>query len=366
MSPRTWDPKLLEAMREVADPVADPLIMEVYRDGGMEAIQELRRFLEHWAAPVTKEVPAGVAEFLEAPVVYPDWVDQEQLLRAQKDFPGWAVETLLVLFLKSFAQFFADGNAAIVFYRAHVFDPDTIGRFLIEIAQLVFDVMRPGELAVEPEKALGVTAVQKLRLHHSIIRLSMHQAGGDGEPWDPAWGKPINQEDLACALMAFAVWDLDGLRKLGLELTPQQQEETVMLWKVVGFLLGLDERLQPADLADGRELLAAIGRRQFGTSEAGVALVRELLRVVEGFLPSCCQSLPTAFMRFLMTPRFIVWLEVPRARLSPCLVGGDHPLAEWILSGANKALLKGLRTVEGRPATRGEFRVAPEIEERYR
>ena len=50
-----------------------------------------------------------------------------------------------------------------VFKRADLFNPLTIERFMIEIAQLIFDVMREGALEVEPVKASGVKALEKLK-----------------------------------------------------------------------------------------------------------------------------------------------------------------------------------------------------------
>src|SRR6185295_8562568 len=99
-------------------------------------------------------------------------------------------------FLRSFAQVFANANAARVFYQADIFNPNTLERFIIEAAQLIFDVVLPGSLRVKPEKGKGVIAVQKLRLHHSLIRFYLLKSPSV-EPWNSAaWGVPINQEDM--------------------------------------------------------------------------------------------------------------------------------------------------------------------------
>lgn len=374
MTPSLWTPRFLDSMRHVGDPVTDQLIAEVLASGGEKALAQLNKFCQTFNAPITDSVPPEVRQFLLAKVEYPAWVDAVKLEEGVKLFYGAAVETLLVLFLKSFPQIFAVPAIAEVFFISDVFNPGTINRFLIEIAQLILDVMRPQGLKVEPEKAEGVTALQKLRLHHSIIR---HLTLVHSKPplWNSSLGVPINQENLAFGNLALAIYSLDGFEKLAIDLTPDQQEAVLMIWKIVGFLLGQDESLQPANVAEARELLAIVAQAQFKSSAEATILIRELLSAVEGFLPFRLKALPVFVMRYLMDWEFIVLLRVPRAHgawwlawlvfIFLKLFAKEVQIVRRMVGSLSSELLQGLARAKGRQGKRGPFRIPPEIALEY-
>lgn len=368
METRVWSEELLSSMREVGDPLTDPLVEQTYAEGGWDAVIRLNRYLQTWRAPIPDDVVPGIRKFMEAPVVYPEWVNVAQLHEAYNLFYRTPLEVLLVLFLKSFPQFLADADAAQVFFRMNFFNPKTIRRFTFEMVQIMFDIMSPGGLFVEPPpEGEGVTALKKLRLHHSVIRFQLYNEP-KLKPWNPAWGVPINQEDLLCSLLAFSLWNLDGLKQLRISLAPREQEATLLLWKVIGYLLGLREELQPANLADGREMLHQIGLRQFRPSEAGTTLVRQLLGVAKDMLPWFLKGVPLALMRFLMEPFFLKLLDVPRA-IGPTrwilallqLLWGSRTAARRTLRKAGQHFVKNLEQETGRQLQRGPLRMAPEV-----
>ena len=50
---------------------------------------------------------------------------------------------------------------------------------------------------------------------HAAVRYQIATHGR----WNPAWDRPINQEDLAGTLLAFSWVCLDGLRQMGFQLS---------------------------------------------------------------------------------------------------------------------------------------------------
>jgi len=189
-------------------------------------------------------------------------------------------------------------------------------------------------------------------------------------PWRPEWGKPINQEDIAGAIVAFTVWDLEGLAKVGLDLPANDRDATRIYWQVIGWLLGMDEVLQPADLTDATELLAAVDHRQFRHSAEGTTLVRQLLAVPQSFLPRFLDGVPVWIMRRLMSPRFVRLLDVPRTGLLTNLVLTalyallGHRALHRTVDHVGRRFLRGAQTAEGRHGDRGELRMPPEVESR--
>jgi hypothetical protein len=369
-----WNSQLLESLRNVGDPLTDPLVENLFAERGNQGLAELNKFCQTWKAPASDLPPGPIRDFFEAPVQYPAWVDMGKIKHAVRLFYSAPVETLLVLLVKSFPQVFVLPSIADVFYRSDVFNPKTLLRFTIEIAQLIFDLMRPGSLDVDPQKALGVIALQKLRMHHSIIRhyVLFHSKLS---PWDPALGAPINQEDLAFGVWGLGIYDLDGFQKLKLGLTPEDEEATFMVWRVIGFLLGLDERLQVNDISQGRELLQVIGARQARPSNAGTMLVRQLLKTMEAFLIFPLKAIPVLLMRSLMSVEAIAILEVPRAHgwiwvawivfAFLKLLVREINLLRRLLRAAGRRFLTGVMTAKGRQGQRGQFRVPEEIMHTY-
>ena len=377
MGAERWNDAFLDQMRKVADPLADDLIQETFNLKGREGLYQLNLFLQNWTAEDSPDLTPGVRAFLKAPVHYPPWVDLARIRDADRLFYNYGIVVILVLFMRSLPQFMANADADHVFARANLFNPKTVKRFMIEIAQLIFDVVKPGALRVEPDKGPGTFALQKLRLHHSIIRFEMfhHRSLTERTPWDPAWGEPINQEDLACAVLAFSLYNIDGFKKLRLGLTGKEEEATLEAWKVTGFLLGLSEELQVADMREGRQLLAAIGRRQFHSSPQGTKLVRQLLGVVESFLPWYLRGVPVVVMRYLMDPEFVILLKVPRAYGPTWLViwilqlfAKDTALQK-VLEWISAKFLQGLvseKTKKDRQGNRGNFRLPDEVAARLK
>jgi hypothetical protein len=70
ISPR-WSDEFLNSMRVVTDLETDRIMTELFQSG--ENLLELRPFLETWGAPITPHIPPSIREFLEAPIVFPDW-----------------------------------------------------------------------------------------------------------------------------------------------------------------------------------------------------------------------------------------------------------------------------------------------------
>jgi hypothetical protein len=91
----------------------------------------------------------------------------------------------------------------------------------------------------------------KVRLMHAQVRRMILKSGR----WDStAWGHPVNQHDMAGTTLLFSCAIIDGLRKLGMDITHDEAESYVHLWRWVGRLIGVDEDVLPASEAEGMRL----------------------------------------------------------------------------------------------------------------
>jgi hypothetical protein len=333
-----WTDEFLDSMRLVTDPEPDALVADIYRESGKDGLLQLKAFLDNWQAPVTPGLPQSIREFFERPVEYPSWVDPKKIAIAEDLFVSYGPVTTVVLVLNAVPHFFTNPAGARSFYLAKIFSPDSVRNRMHEVPQFVINITQRGGLAQtetpgEPptfKKGGGIMTVQKLRMAHARIRLliKLHQERMQDD-WDlKELGEPINQEDLAEALMYFCLWTQEGLRKVGIDQTPEEQEAMLHSWKTVGYLLGLRDELQPQDIAEAKVLRDAIARRHTRATPEGAALIKEMLDIVRGMLPRIYWQLPSGLMRYQLGDEVADMLEVPNPRLLMFVLMMMRPFSE--------------------------------------
>ena len=328
-----WTDAYLDPFRKMADPETDAIAERVARAAGPRGLARLTRQLEDWEAAVPDDAGDDVLELLARPVEYPGWVDPDKIAHAEGLFGRYGPVTLAIILLHGFPRFLTNAAGARAFYIARIFSPDSLRRRMLELAQFVLYFTERGGLAqtwLSPaqstalrlpkygvRKGRGVVAFQKLRIIHANIRVMLRLADArtSGVGWDAAgFGEPINQEDLADAVLCFAICTIDGLKKVGIEQSVEDQEATLVAWKTAGFLLGLREELQPLDVVDARALLAAIQRRRARKTREGAVLANEVLHIVRGLSPPGSRRVPAALMRYQLGDEIADQLDLPNPR----------------------------------------------------
>lgn len=319
-----WSDAFLDSMRQATDPEPDALVAEIFEQGGEEALLALRKFLDHWDAPITPSLPPRLWEFFERPVAYPSFVDFAKIDKASDLFVSYGPVTTVTLLLNSVPHFFTNPAGARAFYLAKIFSPESVRTRMREVPQFVINItMHDGLRQKGSQKGPGILSAQKLRLAHAAIRLRLKIQHPEPEKnWDLATlGEPINQEDLAEALMDFCLWTIEGLKKVGIDQTLEEQEATLMAWRAVGFLLGLRDELQPQNIEEARLLRQTTARRHArGTPEAA-ALIQDMLQIMEGMLPRLHRCWPAGLMRYQLGDETADMVQVP-----------ELPLVVWLLT----------------------------------
>ena len=371
-----WTDEFLDGMRHQTDPEADTLARTYFesfptKEAGMKALFALKKaYLDVWDAPMPHDLDPGIRAYFERPVRYPDWVDPARIDVASDLFVAYGPISLMTLLLASAPMFWTNPAGAHAFYVAAIFSPASVSRRLKLLPLFVLNFALHGRLAqtvttwppyqndpalppgFSVTKGKGIITVQKLRMAHAVHRIVLTQPHPDPVlNWDKArFGEPINQEDLAQATMHFCFTTIDGLAKLGIEQSADEQEATFLAWKTVSFLLGLRPELQPADAAEGRALLEASLRRHERPTSDGVALIKQELAVVRKILPWPLRTLPGALMRYLLGPKYADMLEVPNPRITLWFLRTfrwlwkDHDLFAWIAERLSPRLIRWFDT----------------------
>jgi squalene cyclase len=307
-----WSEAGLAPLINAGDPLADGVIDELYSDGQLAAVNQLIGTLARMVDPVPAALPPRTHAYFAQTGVLPAWADPARIRLAQQLFErcGWGAGA--VLFCSSLPQCYAFPEGA----RVLMYTQGTsrhAWRRIIETGQLVFDVAGEGGL---DSNGAGLRSAQKVRLMHAAIRHLVRAQTS----WNVAWGLPINQLQLAGTLLSFSCLLVDGLRRLGFEVSSDEADAWVHLWNVVGHVLGIREDLMPRSMADGEALFDLL-RRHWGASPEGEQLTRATLELMRDLLPHTpIDGLPDALVRHLAGDHCADLLGVPRADWTVLLV----------------------------------------------
>jgi hypothetical protein len=373
-----WSDAHLDALRHVGDPLADATIDALFREGEVEEVTALFAALvrnDDALAPATlraqlspRAADAVLSYLAQARAAQPDVVPPAVLERGQRLFARRGPEVLLVLGTYSLPAAYAAAKGVQVLWRTGRLELDARRR-LWETTQMVVDVLTPGGLDDGPEgDGRGLRTAQKVRLMHAAIRRLIQT--DRRTPWDPAWGVPINQEDLAGTFTTFSWVVLDGLHKLGGEVDPADADAYVRTWGYVASILGVRSELLPDTVADARVLTETIQRRQIARSAEGVALTRALLEMLAEQMGGgwFAHRFPAALMRHFLG-HWAEVIEVPRADVAGVAVEllhrlcvaldelvDDRRFSRWLMGRANLLLIDALLRRE-RDGQRAPFEI---------
>ena len=302
----------LDEMRQQTDPLADTAVAAMFRhpSGG--------HFRETVAALTTNDydLPAGlpeeVAHFLQQTRRLPDWADERRRRQGHAFFTRHPAELLFMLGLLTLPYDYAAAAGVQVLYRSKRLH-DSPGKRLAETAQYVLDVTARDAFG---PKGRGICSAQKVRLIHAAIRYHI----GQQEDWNPAWGNPVNQEDMAGTNVSLSLLPIRGLRKLDIRVEHDEMLDYVHLWNVASYVMGVDERLLPDTGKEAFWLSKSIRERQHHASEAGQAMMKSLLTYLQETIPGPLSQLAPAYLRYMLGDKIANILALPAASLPPALL----------------------------------------------
>ena len=98
-------------------------------------------------------------------------------------------------------------------------------------------------------------------------------------------GVPVHQEDLAFTLLTFSYLIPRGLELIGCNVSVQQKEAFLHLWRVVGHTMGLRDDLMTDNWDEAKKLYERIHKLQAGSSPEGIALTEAVMGFLKSYLP---------------------------------------------------------------------------------
>jgi uncharacterized protein (DUF2236 family) len=322
-SPR-WNDAMLDAMRLIGDSPADAAIESIFARGQHKAAQAFMTHRMTNAAPTPSSLPPVLRSFVEKTAAEP-LPDPSRIEAAQSLFVDHGPEILITLGCYALPDAYAARKGVKVLHRT-AYLANRPNRRLFRTMQMVVDVMEPGGLG---PRGQGIRTVQKVRLMHAAVR---HQLRHDTTTeWDHlSFGVPINQEDLAGTLLTFSFLAIDGLRKLGANISSEAAEAYFHAWCAVGNLLGVLPEMIPDNLEEAAELKEIISRRQFAPSDEGRQMTRALIDMLEKNSPPLLEGIPTGLMRLFIQEEVADYLGIPDSELEKHLARIVVNLAKFI------------------------------------
>ncbi len=266
---RRYTRTLLNKFMFIGDPAADAataaLKEEAYDPDGSQ-LQNLRSLAD-----------AGddrAQAFFERAETRPEWFDAELLERGQRFARAYARHYGMSLMHSLFS--------GAIFSRATLVTNSTgrLGsnpaRRIQETGAFLAAVLKPGGL--EPG-ALGFETAVRVRLLHGSIRSWLKKSPGFS---DVFVGEPIDQTMLAMTLGLFDYLNLRSIRRLGAPLDEDDVRAHHHMWRYIGYLIGIDERLLTTSIEQERELWSALVAHQAFPELFGESYLATIVTTVGG------------------------------------------------------------------------------------
>jgi hypothetical protein len=274
----TVSDQLLDELSLVADEPVDALLREIAATVEVVSPISLMRDvmkLIHDPKTVNSALAIRVRTFLDTGTAVPDWASDDLLRTAQTFFADHALDITSILFYCALPSCYACGDGAQI-VRATERLVSLTHRRTSETAQFIFDVVAYRE----PEHRGIDQFSSATRAYHSILGVRlMHAAVRNFVKAEVPehTTQPVNQQEMLGTILAFSTVTLRGLERMGISVSLADQEAYWHLWAVVGFMLGVDQRVVGISLDEAFVLTDKLEQRLVRATPAGAELLTALL-----------------------------------------------------------------------------------------
>jgi hypothetical protein len=232
------------------DPLDEQLADWAEKAGFMRARAMLDTALDEGIAAVPQAPDFLKALFAQLDAE-PLWLDRGLLELGQRAICRTGVVGTLIM--RDAALMGGYGNAAInkplVFTGALA---DGAARRTSETRAFAIDATRPGAM---DRFGKGFRTTVRVRFLHAILRRRIRKH----PDWrDEDWGIPINQGDMLATNLAFSVAYMTGMRVLGFRYRQRERDGIIHLWRYIGYLMGIDERVLVTNEKEGLRILYTV------------------------------------------------------------------------------------------------------------
>ncbi len=299
--------EFLQPYRLKTDTLADEVVAKMFANNELAEVRNFMQFFVENCIVLDDNIMSPyLVKYFRETAVLPTWIDKSLLKKSVSFFEQNIENITTLLGVYSLPYCYAAADGARVLQLSKRITEQTRKR-LAETAQFVLEVMHPDAFS---KQGKAICSIQKVRLMHAVVRYQILNGG----KWDLAWGQPINQEDMAGTNLAFSFIVLQGLRKIGTSVSFEDAQAFLHHWSIVGYMLGLDEKLLVFDENNANVLCNMIAERNFRPSEQGKALSKALIESFKTTFPfNVLTGLAPTYIRYLVGEEYSNMLDVPKA-----------------------------------------------------
>lgn len=377
-----WTEEFLNEMASMSDVHADETLVEFERcwqetEAGLAsketkqtAIAHLFRNLNSNNATPPEDTFPMMHDFFVKSRIPLEGIDYARIDRGQEIFSTHLLEGALALLHKSLPEGYAAPNLSEVLsisddLRVHPF------KRLLGTLELVLNV---SSVHGFEDGGASVIVAQKLRLLHAGVRRLVPRYRPD---FVQKYGLPVNLEDMLATNIGFSMLVVEGLRKMGVPWTREQEEDYFYLWRVFTMMMGIHPphehqnwRYIPDSLDDARVFYEAYCRRHYvppAENPHGVELAKANLDMLRSLVPRPMRwlgmgVLPRLYIRHLVPDpicekiaiqpvrghHVVKWVSMEAIKLASTLERKHEPA----IAHLSTMLFQGLINVEyGKPVT---------------
>jgi hypothetical protein len=260
----------LRAFAQAEDPRADAVVAWMRKqprgEGHKLFEQALAEGIDGLGSP-----PAELAAFFRDVEATPYWVDRDRLERGARAITRTGLLGLFPLGDMSLMGGYLASRATKSLVGTGAIEHMATKR-LVETATWWIEVTTPGSLK---RGAKGYASALRVRLVHAHVRAAMNRR----RDWDyEAWDRPINQVQTTGTLLLFSLVFVFGTQLLGVRYTERERADILHLWRYVGWLMGIDEKLLPANEDDAWRMLWLLAFTEFVPDDDSKRLAKALLK----------------------------------------------------------------------------------------
>lgn len=321
---KIFSQEFLNEQRKVCDQWADTYASQIAAACEPTDIRNLLAWLNNTQKTYPKHLDNILEEYFSE-VEMPAWAETLRLKKASNFFFKHKNLILYLLGVLSLPYCYAARKGVQVLFLSQRLQKDTLER-LKETALFVLQANSYGL----SEASNWKNNILKIRLLHALVRIFTWHSG----KWQKEWGEPINQEDMAGTNLSFSYIVLRGMRKLGFAYTTQEAEDFLHLWNVIGYLLGVDERLLPNTMQEAFWLDKQISEKEFAESKEGQILANSLIEIFKAQSPSeFVADFAIAQMRYLLGEKIATILHIPDKNISKIIpvFALSESTARWLV-----------------------------------
>jgi hypothetical protein len=282
------DETYLRELSLQGDFLADRAVRELIEGHGVEKVSLLFQSMHAGEEGLPEGSPEPLRRFMAETSALPDGLDTARLERGGEVFLTHAFSAAVVLLASSLPAGYCAPRLSQILAISGDLDQHPYKR-LMGVLQLLVNIST--HRSFEPN-GVAVLMAQKMRLLHAGIRTIVPKYK---KSFQQDHGVPVSHVDMLATIMGFSYLVIDGLRKLGVDLSKQEEEDFYYLWRVFAQMVGIhpdgkpeSDEYVPPDVDSAAAFYNAYAQRYYvpaSENPEGVDLSRHNIGMIESLIP---------------------------------------------------------------------------------